>query len=189
MTTIHAPSFPTTRSRSGVRSAAAVLAATGALALAGQLRIPLPWTPVPATLQTFVLFFAAALLGPGRGAAAPTLLWAGGAAGLPLFQGGAAGLAYSLGPTGGYLLAWIPAAAIVGAAAARSGRTLALAMAGASLLVLAVGTIWLAAITGTALATAATAGFLPFLPADAVKVAAAWCGTRAFRGPVRRALD
>ncbi|MCI0586742.1 MAG: biotin transporter BioY [Planctomycetes bacterium] len=189
MTTVHAPTLARTRTSSAVRAVLPVLAATAALALAGRLRIPLPWTPVPATLQTFVLFLAAALLGPGRGAAAPVLLYSIGAAGLPLFQGGAAGLAYAFGPTGGYLLAWVPAAAIVGAASARSPRTLALAMAGASLLILAVGTIWLAASTGLGLSAAVAAGFLPFLPADVVKIAAAWSGARALRPAFRRAVD
>src|SRR5262249_53914646 len=106
-----------------------------------------------------------------------------GSAGLPIFQGGASGLAYALGPTGGYLMAWIPAAVIVGAAAAPSGRVLALQMAGASLLILATGTFWLAAPPHLSLPAAAP----PALPGGGGQAPRALAGARALpaAGPPR----
>lgn len=177
------------RARLAIRSALAVLAATGALAIAGRFRIYLPSSPVPITLQTFVVLLGAALLGPLRGAAVPALLWTGGAAGLPVFQGAAAGLAYALGPTGGYLLGWMLAAPLVGAFARGSPRVLAGAMIAGSALILAFGTLWLALVLRFSPVAALDAGFLPFLPGEVLKVSAAFLGALSFRAPIRRLLD
>ena len=89
-----------------------------ALAAASQVAIPLPFTPVPITLQPLVVVLAGLMLGPVAGAASMLLYLAAGAAGLPVFAPiGAPGIARFLGPTGGYLIAY-PAAAFV---AAKSG--------------------------------------------------------------------
>src|SRR5256714_6079849 len=90
-----------------------------ALALASQVAIPLPFTPVPITLQPLVVVLAGLMLGPVAGAASMVLYLAAGAAGLPVFApvGAPGGLRF-VGPTGGHLLAH-PASALVARALAR----------------------------------------------------------------------
>jgi biotin transport system substrate-specific component len=173
---------PTFAARSPRTRALSILVAVGALALASQFALPLPGTPVPLTLQPFVVVLAGLLLGPVDAAAAMVLYLVAGAAGLPVFAPvGVPGLARLLGPTGGYLLAYPVAAAVAGRlGAGREGfatRALA-AMTGILVLYLG-GLAQLAVITGS-LATAALLGVLPFVAADAVKslVAAAVSGPR-----------
>jgi biotin transport system substrate-specific component len=153
-----------------------------ALALASQIAVPLPRTPVPLTLQPFVVVLAGLLIGPIDAAAAMVLYLAAGAAGAPVFAPmGAPGLARLLGPTGGYLLAYPAAAAIagwLGAGRERFGTRLVAAVAG--MLVLYVGGLaQLTIITGS-LSAAAVFGVLPFVAADLLKaiVAAAMSGRR-----------
>lgn len=153
----------------------AVAAFAIATALGAQVFVPLPFTPVPMTLQTLFVVLAGALLGPTLGAASQVAYLAMGVAGLPVFFGGSFGLAHLLGPTGGYLLAF-PVTAYVAGLLARPGRKGLLEgarlFAGlflASLVILVGGTAWLAALTGD-LAGAAALGLVPFLIGDVVKV-------------------
>src|SRR5260221_4981286 len=95
-----------------------VLAGSALISLAAQIRIPLPFSPVPVTGQTFAVLLVAAALGR-LGIASVLAYLAEGALGLPVFAGGATGLAYMGGPTGGYLVGFVLAAVIVGAAAER----------------------------------------------------------------------
>lgn len=153
-----------------------------ALALASQIALPLPGTPVPITLQPFVVVLAGLLIGPLDAAAAMVLYLVAGAAGAPVFAPmGPPGLARLLGPTGGYLLAYPVAAAVAGwLGAARERFVTRLAAAVAGILVLYVGGLsQLVLITGS-LAAATVIGVLPFAAADLVKaiVAAALSGRR-----------
>jgi biotin transport system substrate-specific component len=85
------------------------------LALAAKIAVPLPWTPVPLTLQTFGMLLIAVLFGARISAVAAGLYLVEGAAGLPVFQPfGAAGAARLFGPTAGYLLAFPVAAFLTG---------------------------------------------------------------------------
>jgi len=159
-----------------------ILLATGALALASQFALPIPGTPVPLTLQPFVVVLAGLLLGPVDAAAAMVVYIVAGLAGLPVFAPmGAPGLARLLGPTGGYILAYPIAAAVAGRFGAGkvsyTTRSLA-AMAGILVLYLG-GLAQLAVITGN-LGLAAIMGVVPFVAADAVKalVAGALSGRR-----------
>jgi biotin transport system substrate-specific component len=168
--------------RSPRTRALSIVVAVGALALASQFALPLPGTPVPLTLQPFVVVLAGLLLGPADAAAAMVLYLAAGAAGLPVFAPiGAPGLARLIGPTGGYLLAYPVAAAVAGwlGAGRESFATRALA-AMAGIVVLYLGGISQLAILSGSLASAAVLGVLPFVAADAVKalVAAAVSGRR-----------
>src|SRR4051794_30690745 len=91
-----------------------------AVAAASQIAIPLPWTPVPITLQPMLVIMAGMMLGPVAGTASMLLYLAAGAAGLPVFTPiGAPGIARFFGPTGGYLLAYPIAACVAGALAGR----------------------------------------------------------------------
>lgn len=149
-----------------------ILAAVAALAVASQLSIPIPGTPVPLTLQPMLVVFAGLMLGPVDAAMAMILYLAAGAAGLPVFAPiGAPGLARLLGPTGGYLLAYPVAAAVAGrfGAGRASYVTRALAAAAGMVTLYAGGFAQLAMLSGSA-STAAVLGVLPFAAADAVKV-------------------
>ena len=146
-----------------------------ALALASQIAIPLPGTPVPLTLQPMLVVLAGLCLGPRAAVASMLLYLAAGAAGFPVFTPlGAPGVARLLGPTGGYLLAYPAAAGITALLHRRltsfNGRVLA-ALAG--MLVLYTGGLSQLAILTGSLQTAALLGALPFAAADAVKAVVA----------------
>src|SRR5512134_3914103 len=98
-----------------------ILVVLGALFVAAlaQVKVPLPFTPVPLTGQTFAVLLAGAVLGSKRSAASMLLYIALGAFGLPVFAGGASGLAYLSGATLGYLVGFVLAAFVVGLLAER----------------------------------------------------------------------
>jgi biotin transport system substrate-specific component len=144
------------------------------IAVSAQVSIPLPFTPVPITLQTFAVVLTGALLGSRRGAAAIMVYLAEGIAGLPVFSLGRAGFSHLLGPTGGYLVGFVAAAWLVGSLVE---RRLASTILGA-LMVLVVGHLvpyvtgvaWLSVSLG--ISKALLLGFTPFLIGDALKVVA-----------------
>jgi biotin transport system substrate-specific component len=149
----------------------AVLTAVGAL-----VRIPLPFTPVPLTLQTFFVLLGAALLGARRGFASQVTYLGLGAAGLPIFAGGAASLAL-LGPTGGYLMGFAVASLLTGSLIRGSrGESFfwtAFAMGLGLGVIYLLGTVQLAILADVSVSTAISMGVAPFLCGDAVKLAAA----------------
>lgn len=151
-----------------------VLSATAFLAVAGQLAIPLPFTPVPLSLATFAVVLTGAALGPARVAAATLLYLALGVAGVPLFADGNAGWAFA---SFGYIVGFVPAAMLVGwGARRRSDRrvpSMLLAAAAASAVIYLIGTAWLIAFLGIGVREGVALGVLPFLVGDAIKVAAA----------------
>jgi biotin transport system substrate-specific component len=133
---------------------------------------------VPITLQTAGVMLAGAVLGPRRGALAVLLFLLVVAVGAPLLSGGRGGLGAFTGPSGGFLLGWVPGAYAVGLLALRLPRRGALPVlllanaVGGIAVVYAFGIPFLAAVTDTTLAAAAT-GSATFLPGDAVKVVVA----------------
>ena len=156
---------------------AAVIAGFSLLiALSAQVAIPLPFTPVPVTLQTLAIILTGCLLGSGRGALAAAAYVAEGSLGLPFFSGGTGGIAHLLGPTGGYLVGCVAAAYVAGLCAeqglTRKQAGLMLTLCAADLVVYVPGLAWLSIFTGAA--RAAALGFLPFVIGDALKIAAAW---------------
>src|SRR5262245_17113843 len=102
--------FNESRIGAAMRAVGLIFAFNLLLALSAQVRIPLFFTPVPITAQTFVVLLTGALLGPRLGAAAMAAYLLEGAMGLPVFQGGNSGVAYMFGPTGGYLIGFIASA-------------------------------------------------------------------------------
>ncbi|HEV7890066.1 MAG TPA: biotin transporter BioY [Pyrinomonadaceae bacterium] len=158
------------------RSVGLVLGFSLLTALAAQVVVPLPWTPVPLTGQTFAVLLTGALLGSRMGALAMLAYLAEGAVGLPFFRGGAGGVAHLAGPTAGYLFAFPVAAYVTGYLAERGWDrrflTAAAAMALGSAVILACGWGWLTLFYRTA-AEAFAAGVLPFLVGDVVKIALA----------------
>ncbi len=155
-----------------------ILIGLGALFVAAlaQVRIPLPFTPVPLTGQTFAVLLVGATLGAGRGAASMALYIGLGALGLPVFAGGESGLTYLSGPTLGYLIGFVIAAYVMGLLAERGlernvGTSLIPFLAGTMIIYLC-GVVWLASLLGS-LETALTAGVYPFLIGDLLKLIAA----------------
>ena len=146
----------------------AMACATG---LAATVRLPLPFTPVPVTGQTLAVLLSGVLLGRFYGGLSQALYVGLGAVGLPWFILGSGGL---LGPTGGYLVGFVAAAALIGytndrCPAARGFRPQLALMSGASLLILLCGAAHLALMPGVGAGRAVLIGVLPFLPGDAVK--------------------
>ena len=146
----------------------------GAALMALSSRAVLPLAPVPVTAQTFAVLLLAGLLGRQMAVSSVLTFLAAGAMGVPVFAHGG-GLAYLLGPTGGYLLGFLPAAWIVGHLAEKGWRrrplrcVLMLLLGDAVLF--AFGLAWLSALipAGGLL----RAGLLPFIPGEAVKIALA----------------
>lgn len=152
-----------------------VVCASILIALCAQVSIYLPISFVPVTGQTFGVLLVGALLGARRGALAVLMYLAEGAMGLPVFAGGAAGAAHLLGPTGGYLAGFVPAAYVAGYCAQRGWDEklvhTAVAMSLATAIIFACGLAWLSLYTGSGNVLAL--GFYPFLPGAAVKIALA----------------
>lgn len=158
--------------RTLLRDALLVVVSSMLVALSAQIRIDLPFTPVPITGQTFGVLLAGAVLGASRGALSLALYLAEGAMGLPVFAGGAAGVHYLVGPTGGYLVGFVLAAGAVGWLAERGWDrrlgTAILAMLVGNMIIYLVGLPWLARFVGSQ--AAVVKGLLPFIPGDILKL-------------------
>src|SRR5829696_2942612 len=117
---------PSTASRLSriARTAGPIALGTLLVAVAAQVVVPVPFSPVPMTLQPLAVLVVGGLLGAAAGLAALTTYLALGLVGLPVFAGGSSGVVHLLGPTGGYLLAFPVAAAVTGALLARSAGVL-----------------------------------------------------------------
>lgn len=151
-----------------------ILAGSLVVAASAQIRIFLPNTPVPITLQTLAILLIGATLGTWRGMAAVATYVAAGGLGLPFFAGFGGGALALLGPTGGYLLGFVLAAGLVGWLAERKldrkwSSALPMFLAG-QLIIYLCGMIWLSHFVG-GIAPALAAGVLPFLVGDGIKVA------------------
>lgn len=158
------------------RAAANMLLVVGAsalIAIAAQVAIPLPFTPVPLTLQPLAVIFIGVVLGSTRGAAAAALYLLEGISGLPVFAQGHGGALWLVGPTAGFLYSYPFAAWVAGFVSERGwGSSIVRAITG---MLLALGVIylggwsWLTMLTDPR--TAFAAGVAPFVLADIVKVA------------------
>jgi biotin transport system substrate-specific component len=146
------------------------------MAVLAQVKIPLPFTPVPLTGQTFAVLLIGETLGSTRGAASMVLYIALGALGLPVFAGGASGIAYLSGATLGYLVGFVMAAYVIGRLAERglerNVRTSVLPFLIGTIMIYICGIAWLMIVLGS-FDQAITAGLLPFLIGDAIKLMAA----------------
>lgn len=159
-----------------LRDSVLIMLGTLIVSVLAQVKIPLPFTPVPLTGQTFAVLLVGATLGSKRGALSMLLYIALGAFGLPLFAGGASGLAYLSGATLGYLIGFVIAAYVIGLLAERgleqSVRTSLLPFLIGTGIIYICGVAWLTVVLGS-LSKAVTAGLFPFLIGDAIKLLAA----------------
>ncbi len=166
-----------------LRGAGIVLAGSALVALCAHVALPLYFTPVPLTLQTFAVLLLGLLLSPRLAGTTLAAYLAEGALGLPVFAPGpmgSGGLAHLFGPTGGYLLCYPAAAVMVSLLWRRIGRRLgrgfaaaAFSAAAGDLAILACGALWLAAFTHLPAQPSIALAVLPFLPGDALKIVAA----------------
>ena len=163
--------------RSAVRNAVAVVSLTILTAISAQVSIPLPFTPVPITLQTFAVLAGAAALGANRAVTAQALYVAVGALGLPVFAEHSKGGHVVLGATGGYLIGFIVASFAVGRiaemGATRKVVSTVLAYVAGSVIIYTLGGAWLAHVAGLDFAKTMELGVTPFLAGDAYKAVAA----------------
>ncbi len=161
--------------RSLVADAALVVA--GAALTAGLAQVAVPLWPVPITGQTLAVLLVGGTLGAIRGTLSMVLYAVVGMLGLPVFSDGASGLATVLGPTGGYIVGFVLAAALTGWLAERRWDRRFLGgmvsyLAG-SAVVFAVGLPWLAATLGLDLQQTLQAGLYPFILGGVIKAAIA----------------
>ncbi len=136
------------------------------------IQIPLPFSPVPITAQTMAVLACGLFLGPVTGALTVVAYLTEGMLGLPVFAGGSAGLARLAGPTGGYLIGFIPAAFIVGLLSERVRsmtylRLLAVLSLGAAIIYVPGLLVLSLFVPGHAVLPT---GLYPFLPGAAVKI-------------------
>lgn len=162
------------------RGVAAVVAASALLALCAHISLPLLYTPVPITMQTFAVILLGMMLGPRAGFAAMSLYLAEGLSGMPVFSPhGLGGVAQIAGPTGGFLLSYPLAAGIAGAVAQTLKSRTSLFTAGmtagllASVVVFAIGATWMSVLLHLSATTSWHLAVAPFLPGELLKLVAA----------------
>jgi len=160
--------------RTALAQIALVFSGAVFVGIAAQVAIPLPFTPVPLTLQTFAVLLAGAALGSLRGVASMGLYALMGVVGVPWFSEGSSGFSTA---SFGYILGFILAAFIVGRLAERGASTTSIQSAAlmviGNLAIYAVGVTWLKFAIDSSWATALSLGVVPFLIGDAIKIALA----------------
>jgi len=136
----------------------------------------IPIGPVPIVLQNLFIYLTGLLLGWRWGLATVGVYLLAGALGLPVFAGGLGGVGRIVGPTGGYLIGFLPAVFLIGWISARGkGKAIVdvLAMIAGTAVIYALGVTWLKVLTGMGWEKTLAVGMLPFLIGDALKIAAA----------------
>ena len=156
---------------------AAVFAFAFLMCLAAAIRIPLPFSPVPLTGQTFVVLLSGGMLGASLGAMSQLTYILFGMAGYSIFAASGSGPLYLAGPTGGYIFGFVLASLFCGALirpGASGARVLAVFTL-AGMLILLCGVCWLKGVTGQPFSRCLLFGAVPFLPGDCIKALCA-CG-------------
>ncbi len=138
--------------------------------------ISLPIGPVPVVLQNLFVYMTGLLLGRKWGAIAISTYLLAGICGLPVFAGGKGGIGHVVGPTGGYLIGFIPAIFIIGAISEKGKGKVLFDLTGLLLgtaVIYGLGVPWLKLVTGMSLSKTLALGMYPFLLGDALKIAVA----------------
>lgn len=161
------------RGAGALGTVALVAIGVAVIALAAQVRVPLPFTPVPLSGQTFAVLLVGAAVGARLALATTAIYLLLGTIGLPIFTGGGSGAEHLTGATGGYLIGFAAAAWVTGRLAElRHDRRLVPAFVGmalASFVIYVFGAGWLMISLGYDLPTAAARGVAPFVIGDALK--------------------
>ena len=151
--------------------------------------IAIPIGPVPIVLQNLFVYLTGLLLGCRWGMMGIAAYLLAGAVGLPVFAGGKGGIGHLVGPTGGYLLGFLPAVAIIGIVTEKTwGKILfwVAALTAATIVIYACGITWLSIVTGMTVIQSLLVGMVPFLIGDAVKIAAALFIARSLRPMIQK---
>ena len=165
-----------------------VYASLLAALIAAGAYLAVPIGPVPIVLQNLFVFLAGLLLGPRWGVASVGVYLLAGALGLPVFAGGVGGIGRFVGPTGGYLVGFIPAVYAIGWIAEKWETRIVYdvaAMVLGSVVIYVFGIAWLQALTGMTLVKTLMVGMVPFIPGDILKIAAAVPIARAIRPVIK----
>lgn len=155
-----------------LRRLIAVAAFVILITLGALIRIPLPFTPVPITLQTFFVLLSGALLGSAWGAVTQLAYICLGMSGLTVFTSTGAGLFYLFGPTGGYLFGFILASLFIGGLIKQAKNNFFLVLGlfcAGDVILLSSGVLWLKVILGGSLSKLLLIGFFPFVVGDLLK--------------------
>lgn len=182
-------------SRTRVADAVTVVSAAALTTVSAQIVLPVPGTPVPITGQTLAVLLTAAALGPARGALGQLLYVIAAFVGLPVLAQGSGGSTAVFGATGGYLLGFIVAAAVVGRLAqggwSRTPVRVFASYALGSVVIYTFGATVLGFVTNHDLAWAFQKGVLPFLVGDGLKallaaglLPLAWAAVRRISRPM-----
>jgi len=141
-------------------------------AIAALIRIPLPFTPVPITMQTFVVLLSGVMLGGGKGSISQIIYVSAGVIGLPIFAGMTSGIALLSGATGGFLAGFIVAPKVVGVIIGESKERsrLIFALIAGTVTIFLLGNLWLWIIMKGSVAQTLSLGFIPFLPGAVIKI-------------------
>lgn len=167
--------------RSGIRGSVYAALMTALIIVGAYVAVPVPGSPVPIVLQNLFVILAGLLLGWKWGLVSVGLYLVLGTLGLPVFSAARGGLAHLIGPTGGYLIGFLPAVMVSGAIS-ETGRSFPILILGGVLgaaSVYLLGLPWLMASASLSLHAALAAGFFPFVIADLVKVVVAASVVRA----------
>lgn len=170
-----------------LRDIFSIFAATTFIALMAQVSIPLPFTVVPVTGQTFAVLLISALLTPKKAVLAILNYIFFGAMGLPVFSMATAGTAILIGPTAGYIFGFILSGLVVSylihSLKPQKTMTIALCMWVGSIFVFSCGSLWLGKFVGYDKAFAM--GVLPFIPGDLLKIFLAATSYRLYTGFIK----
>lgn len=143
------------------------------ISIGAYIAIPVPGTPIPIVLQNMFIMLAALILGPWWSLMAVGVYLVFGLVGMPVFSGGTGGLVKFIGPTGGYLIGYLPATVVMGLIARKGKNTfianLVACLAG-MVLVYVFGVLRLKAVLDVELGKALAAGLVPFLIGDSLKI-------------------
>ena len=151
--------------------------------------LTIPIGPVPIVLQSLFIFLSGLLLGSRWGVASVGVYLLAGALGLPVFAGGVGGIGRFAGPTGGYLLGFLPAVYVIGLITEKTRKRVVFdvfAMVCGSIIIYSCGVSWLKILTGMTLAKTMVVGMYPFILGDALKIAAAVPIAKALRPVINR---
>ena len=157
-----------------LRKALSVLVFIVLTALGAYIRLPLAFTPVPITLQTLFVMLSGVFLGANLSVISLLGYIALGCFGMPLFAGATSGLAVFAGPTGGYFAGFVLCGYTVGHLVRMKDNIgwVIFSLSCGSLIILIMGTVWLALVMNLSIKNALSLGLLPFIPGDLVKVLA-----------------
>ena len=151
--------------------------------------LSIPIGPVPIILQNMFVLLSGLLLGSRWGLASVGVYILAGACGLPVFAGGLGGISRIVGPTGGYILGYLPGVFITGLIAEKTGQRMiydVIAMICGTIIIYSCGLIWLKVLTDMTLAKTFAVGMYPFLIGDALKIAAAAAIAKSLRPVIMR---